>query len=453
MINQDLADRTRYYKETEEGVSAVCKVMEDMRNETRKEEHFNTVLENIKAIMQKLGNTAEAAMELLDVPVEAIIVQDASISFFAKDRLKLRGANMRMQTRRQKKIGIGSFLRVAIFCLLFCLCIQKDTVADTSIGTEPDTIELPYDSSIDNTKTIAINDKVNVDETDKIYKFSLKGKKFAILQESDDYYIVYMKNGKWCLPDSFSTDSDVSYSGNKYYILTKSTNYYIWLRGTYYGTKEIEISDRLDNCIASTKASKTISKDYFQVFKFNTKKNTSIVIEKKYKGQGAVTKEILLGTKKNKLYVHEQGNFCEGYYERLKKNTEYYVISYVKHHISDTKYDIKIHKGNTRNKQQKVKYNKTYKGTTFGVCDIYDLDIDKVKITIKGKGVVAEVGQDYAWSKTKKFSNKSKLFDYRNAFASIRVYKKGYKNKSCPISTKYTLKVECIEKGYGYMPY
>ena len=26
MINQDLADRTRYYKETEEGVSAVCKV-------------------------------------------------------------------------------------------------------------------------------------------------------------------------------------------------------------------------------------------------------------------------------------------------------------------------------------------------------------------------------------------------------------------------------------------
>jgi hypothetical protein len=33
MINKDLADRSRYFKETEEGVSEVCKVMEDMRNE------------------------------------------------------------------------------------------------------------------------------------------------------------------------------------------------------------------------------------------------------------------------------------------------------------------------------------------------------------------------------------------------------------------------------------
>ena len=34
MINKELADRTRYFKETEEGVEAVCKVMEEMRNET-----------------------------------------------------------------------------------------------------------------------------------------------------------------------------------------------------------------------------------------------------------------------------------------------------------------------------------------------------------------------------------------------------------------------------------
>ena len=34
MLNQDLADRTRYFKETEEGVEAVCKVMEEMRNDT-----------------------------------------------------------------------------------------------------------------------------------------------------------------------------------------------------------------------------------------------------------------------------------------------------------------------------------------------------------------------------------------------------------------------------------
>lgn len=33
MNDTDMADISRYYKETEEGVSAVCKVMEDMRNE------------------------------------------------------------------------------------------------------------------------------------------------------------------------------------------------------------------------------------------------------------------------------------------------------------------------------------------------------------------------------------------------------------------------------------
>jgi hypothetical protein len=34
MLDEDLAKISRYYKETQEGVEAVCKVMEDMRNET-----------------------------------------------------------------------------------------------------------------------------------------------------------------------------------------------------------------------------------------------------------------------------------------------------------------------------------------------------------------------------------------------------------------------------------
>ena len=70
MFNKDLADKARYFKETEEGVEAVCKVMEDMRNETRKEEHFNTVLANVKTVMKKLGSTAEAAMDFLEIPKE-----------------------------------------------------------------------------------------------------------------------------------------------------------------------------------------------------------------------------------------------------------------------------------------------------------------------------------------------------------------------------------------------
>ena len=34
MINSDMAEVARYYKENEEGVEAMCKAMEDMRNET-----------------------------------------------------------------------------------------------------------------------------------------------------------------------------------------------------------------------------------------------------------------------------------------------------------------------------------------------------------------------------------------------------------------------------------
>lgn len=34
MIDRDMAEITRYYKENEKGVEAMCKAMEDMRNET-----------------------------------------------------------------------------------------------------------------------------------------------------------------------------------------------------------------------------------------------------------------------------------------------------------------------------------------------------------------------------------------------------------------------------------
>ena len=64
MINQDLADRTRYYKETEEGVSAVCKVMEDMRLEKERE----TLLTALKNVMETFKVSAEQAMDALKIP-------------------------------------------------------------------------------------------------------------------------------------------------------------------------------------------------------------------------------------------------------------------------------------------------------------------------------------------------------------------------------------------------
>ena len=46
----------------------MCKVMEEMRENAKKEEYFNTVLSNIKTLMAKLKYTAEQALELLDIP-------------------------------------------------------------------------------------------------------------------------------------------------------------------------------------------------------------------------------------------------------------------------------------------------------------------------------------------------------------------------------------------------
>ena len=65
MINKDLAERTRYFKETEEGVSVVCAVMEEMRAEKERE----TRIDDIKRIMRTLKLTIEQAMDALEIPV------------------------------------------------------------------------------------------------------------------------------------------------------------------------------------------------------------------------------------------------------------------------------------------------------------------------------------------------------------------------------------------------
>lgn len=64
MINKELADRTRYFKETEEGVEAVCKIMEDMRNEKA----IETRIDDIQKMIKKLKLTADQAMDVLDIP-------------------------------------------------------------------------------------------------------------------------------------------------------------------------------------------------------------------------------------------------------------------------------------------------------------------------------------------------------------------------------------------------
>lgn len=66
MLNEDLASRTRYFKEDPEGVKYICKTMEDMRNETKD----NTIIENIRNLMDTVKWTAQQAMDALKIHVD-----------------------------------------------------------------------------------------------------------------------------------------------------------------------------------------------------------------------------------------------------------------------------------------------------------------------------------------------------------------------------------------------
>ena len=58
-----MAERTRYFKENPEGVSRMCKIMEDMRNETTE----RVILQSIKSLMETMKLTADQAMDALKV--------------------------------------------------------------------------------------------------------------------------------------------------------------------------------------------------------------------------------------------------------------------------------------------------------------------------------------------------------------------------------------------------
>ena len=51
-----LAERTRFFKETEEGRNAMCKVIEDMRNESFQEGLQKGMLDKAREVYQELLN-------------------------------------------------------------------------------------------------------------------------------------------------------------------------------------------------------------------------------------------------------------------------------------------------------------------------------------------------------------------------------------------------------------
>ena len=62
-----MAERTRYLKENPEGVRQMCKVMEDMRNETWNEATERVILQSIQNLMETMKLTADQAMEALKI--------------------------------------------------------------------------------------------------------------------------------------------------------------------------------------------------------------------------------------------------------------------------------------------------------------------------------------------------------------------------------------------------
>ena len=79
MYSEVLAERVRFFKEDEKGVAAMCKVMEEIyndgiaigevRGEVRGEIRGAETerLKNIKSLIQRMGISAEAAMDALSI--------------------------------------------------------------------------------------------------------------------------------------------------------------------------------------------------------------------------------------------------------------------------------------------------------------------------------------------------------------------------------------------------
>ena len=62
-----MAESMRYLKEDPKGVSMMCKIMEDMRNETRNETTERVVLQSIKNLMETMKLSADQAMDALKI--------------------------------------------------------------------------------------------------------------------------------------------------------------------------------------------------------------------------------------------------------------------------------------------------------------------------------------------------------------------------------------------------
>ena len=72
MKYRTLAERVRYFKEDEKGVAAMCKAMEDMRNEAKLEER-KEIADQIQEYKEQRGWLQKGVLSYLEVPNENYI--------------------------------------------------------------------------------------------------------------------------------------------------------------------------------------------------------------------------------------------------------------------------------------------------------------------------------------------------------------------------------------------
>ena len=72
MNYQQLAKKARFFKENEEGKAAMCKVLEDMRNETAREAAELKSIEIAKRLIAQGKLSLEDIAEAADLPVEKV---------------------------------------------------------------------------------------------------------------------------------------------------------------------------------------------------------------------------------------------------------------------------------------------------------------------------------------------------------------------------------------------
>lgn len=66
MRHRQLAKRVEFLKDNKSGVRRMCKIIEDLQNESKKE----TLLDSIRNLMETLDLTVQQAMDALKIPVD-----------------------------------------------------------------------------------------------------------------------------------------------------------------------------------------------------------------------------------------------------------------------------------------------------------------------------------------------------------------------------------------------